>query len=119
MGAITERIIDILRDGGFDAVYPSVKQGECREPYIVVKESGAVKAMNVSSERPIYTLMYYVPSERYAELEGMGNSIRETMKKVHPLVMYLGNETESFYDDTVKAHMKSVQYQGCRKIENW
>ena len=41
------------------------------------------------------------------------------MKQIFPLVMYVGNETASFYDKDKNAHMVSFQYQGCRKIENY
>ena len=116
---ILKQVKKVLKDAGFDVYYPGQHKGECKSPYIVVKADGSVQSIAVSSERPIYTIMCYVPNLMYTELEDMGNKARETLRKVFPLVMYVGNETPSVYDETVKAHMVSFQYQGCRKIINW
>lgn len=116
---VLKQIRDVLRDAGFDVYYPGQHRGECKSPYIVVKADGSVREITVSSERPIYTIMCYVPPLKYSELEDMGNVARDVLRKVFPLVMYVGNETPSVFDDTVKAHMISFQYQGCRKIINW
>ncbi len=99
--------------------------------YIVIKTDGTITEPVVSSERPIYTVMCYVPQNNYSRLESFVEETKRKMKNVFPLVMYIGkknvfplvmyigNETPSFYDEEIKAHMISFQYQGCRKLENW
>lgn len=118
MKTILEQIYDVLRDDGTPVFFPEQKTGECLEPYIVIKTEGTIKPLIVSSERPIYTIMCYVPKNNYRTLEKLVTETKEKMRALYPLLMYEGNETPSFYDDNVKAHMISFQYLNCRKIIN-
>lgn len=115
---IIKQIFDVLKEDGTDVYFPMQKQDECKNKYIVVKMDGVNPTMNVSSERPIYTIMCYVPKNNYTMLEGFIKETKDKLKKLYPLIEYAGNETPSFYDDDVKAHMISFQYQGIRKILN-
>jgi predicted DNA-binding protein (UPF0278 family) len=118
--SIIKTIRDVLeQDGETDVFFPSQHKGECLKEYIVVKADGTITEAVVSSERPIYTVLCYVPENQYSRLETFVAETKQKMKEVFPLVMYIGNETPSFYDDDVKGHMISFQYQGCRKLKNW
>lgn len=117
--SILSNIRDAIQDDGIDCFYPSQHVGKCTKEYVVVKTGGTVSETNVSSERPVYTIMCYVPANKYSRLESMIYDVKQSMKKVFPLVRYVGNETASFYDEDVDAHMISFQYQGCRKVTNW
>lgn len=116
---VSKQIYDLLKQNNFDVYFPSQHKGECISKYAVIKHDGAYQPLTVSSERPIYTIMCYVPEQSYSELESFVLEIKRTMKNIFPLVMYLGNETPSYYDDSVKGHMISFQYYGARKIKNW
>lgn len=116
--SILKQIRDVLESDGTEVYFPSQHKGECTKEYIVVKADGAINETVVSSERPLYTLLCYVPEDEYSKLETFVYETKQKMKAMFPTVMYAGNETQSFYDDTVKGHMISFQYQGCRKIEN-
>lgn len=117
--SILKTIRDELEKDGTSVFFPTQHKGECLKEYIVVKVDGAVSEQTVSSERTLYTILCYVPENNYSRLEELVRETKAKMKKVFPLVMYVGNETPSFYDSDIKAHMISFQYQGCRKIENW
>lgn len=117
--SILKQIADIIKADKTKVCFPSQSEGECLQEYVVVKYGGAVDAGNVSSERPIYTIMCYVPQNKYSRLEDFVFETKKKMKKLFPLLSYIGNETPSFYDDKLKAHMISFQYQGIRKKENW
>lgn len=119
MSNVLKQIRDVLEKDGTDVYFPSQHEGECIKEYIVVKYDGAVDEIVVSSERPIYTIMCYVPQNEYSRLESFIQETKEKMRGIFPLVMYAGNQTPSFYDDSVKGHMISFQYEGCRKIKNW
>lgn len=116
--SVLKQIYDCLKENGVDVYFAGQHEGECIKKYTVIKKGGATTEYNVSAERPLYTIMCYVPKHNYSELENYVLEIKKHMKNVYPLVMYLGNETDSFYDETVKGNMVSFQYQGCRKIEN-
>lgn len=108
----------VLTSDGTPVFFPGQHKGECKKEYIVIKYDGAVDLEFVSSERPIYTIMCYVPENNYSRLESFVFETKQKMKRCFPLVMYGGNETPSYYDDGVKAHMISFQYLGVRKISN-
>jgi hypothetical protein len=116
---VSKQIYDLLKQNNFDVYFPSQHKGECISKYVVIKHDGVYQPLTVSSERPIYTIMCYVPEQNYSELESFVLDVKRTMKNIFPLVMYAGNETSSYYDDNIKSHMVSFQYYGVRKIENW
>lgn len=116
MSILTE-IRDTLSEDGTDVYFPEQHKGECIKEYIVVKGSGTV-SLTVSSEFALYTIILYVPKNKYSRLEDFKMETKQKMKQLYPKLMYIGNETETFYDDSVKGHMTSFQYQNCRKIEN-
>ena len=117
--SILKEVRKTLSSDGTEVYFPSQHEGECLNEYIVVKVSDAIDEIEVSSERPIYTLMLYVPKNRYSDLEDMLNETKIKMKQLFPTLRYVGNQTDSFYDDNVKGHMISIQYERCRKKENW
>lgn len=113
--SIIKQMYDALK--GYDDVYfPSQHKGNCTKPYYVVKMDGATTEMNISSERPLFSVLCYVPRNKYSYLETMRDNAKKAMKALFPMLMYAGNETMSFYDEDIDAHMISFQYQACRKI---
>lgn len=115
--SVIQKIYDSLKEQGFDAYFPGQKKGECTRKYVVVKDDGGVEVVGISSERPIYTIMCYVPENKYSLMGTYKLEVKEAMRKLYPMVMYAGNETPSYYDSNVKGHMVSFQYYGIRKIK--
>lgn len=112
-----QEIYDLLKDSGFDVFYPGQHIGECTSPYIVIKYDGAMESLIVSSDRPIYTIMCYVPYNMYSSFVQYVYDAKNVLKKLYPGIQYSGNETGSVYDEDVKGYMVSFMYQGVRKIE--
>lgn len=119
MDNILKQIYDCLNDGTIKIYFPTQHKGECLEPYIVIKYGGAVELYTVSSERPVYTIMIYVPNDMYSSLENIMFETKQKLKKLYPLIQYNGNETPSFYDEDVNGNTISVDYVGIRKLVNW
>lgn len=115
--SVIKQIYDCLKDNGFDVYFPGQYKGECLNPYVVVKQSGSIDTITVSSERPMYDLMVYAPENNYSMLEQIVYDMKQCLKKLYPMITYSGNETSAYYDDEKKAHMISVQYYGIRKVE--
>ena len=61
--------------------------------------------------------MCYVPKDAYSELEPFVASVKQSMKKLMPMLKPNGIQTPSYYDDTYKAHMVSVSYTNYKKVE--
>ena len=112
---IWEQIYKHLESEGFTVHSPKQKMGECVEPYLVVKDTGASSAMSVSSTWKTFDILCYVPASKYRTLNGYVESVKKAMDKLFPLLQPTHFETPSFEDTDVKAHMISVQYQNIRR----
>lgn len=105
-----------LKQNGFEVYSPGQKSGECKSPYIVVKNNGQIKLSGVSTGRDLYLIMIYVPNNKYSILESLVNNVKDVMKSLKPMIVFDGTQTPSFYDDKVKAHMISLQYRNYKKL---
>lgn len=105
-----------LKEAGFDVYSPGTKVGECTEEYIVVKNDGSSKHPTVSSDNDLYAVMCYVPKENYSRLEPMVQEVKKAMKGLEPMILPYGSQTPSYYDDSYKAHMISIEYKNYKKI---
>lgn len=105
-----------LKKAGFDVYSPGTKVGECTKEYIVVKNDGSSKHPTVSSDNDLYAVMCYVPKENYSRLEPMVQEVKKAMKGLEPMILPYGSQTPSYYDDSYKAHMISIEYKNYKKI---
>lgn len=105
-----------LKKEGFDVYSPGQHQGECTSPYVVVKDMGVSQFVTFSSNRALYDIMCYVPKDHFSQLEPFVHKLKSSMSKMYPMIRPAHYETPSFYDDTVKGHMISVQYINYRKF---
>ena len=105
-----------LKKAGFVVYSPGTKVGECTEEYIVVKNDGSSKHPTVSSDNDLYAVMCYVPKESYSRLEPMVQEVKNAMKGLEPMILPYGSQTPSYYDDSYKAHMISIEYKNYKKI---
>ena len=105
-----------LKKEGFEIYPPSTKVGECESEYLVVKNNGLTKHASFSTNVELYTVMCYVPKEMYSTLESFVQRVKYAMKKLEPMILPYGSQTPSYYDDSVKAHMVSVEYKNYKKI---
>ena len=113
--SVYEKAFDNLKENNIDVYPPSTHEGECTSPYVVLKDAGASKAMTYSSQYVLYDMMCYVPGNRYTDLQTYVDKCKEAMAGVYPMLMPTGLETSSFYDDTVKGWMVSVEYRNNRR----
>lgn len=105
-----------LKNNEFDVYMPGTKSGECLEQYVVVKNDGLSRIAGISSNFALYAIMCYSPQRKYSELETFVENVKRCMKDLEPMFVPTGLETSSFYDDSVKAHMISIQYRNSRKM---
>ena len=115
MASIIKQMYDVLAEYE-DVFFPSQHKGNCISPYYVVKMDGATAETSISSERPLFSVLCYVPRNKYSYLEIMRDNAKKAMRTLFPMLMYVGNETSSIYDEDIDGHMISFQYQACRKI---
>lgn len=105
-----------LERAGFKTYPPGIKLGECTSEYIVVKNDGSTRHAGVSTDDDLYAVMCYVPKMQYSTLEPLVQRIKRTMKGLEPMIVPYGSQTPSYYDDSLKAHMVSIEYVNYKKM---
>jgi hypothetical protein len=105
-----------LKKVGFDVYSPGVKVGECTNEYIVIKNDGSSKHTSFSTDVDMYAVMCYVPKDKYSQLEPLVQRVKEKMKELEPMIFPYGTQTPSYYDDSYKAHMISIEYKNYKKL---
>lgn len=105
-----------LEASGFDVYPPATKVGECTSQYIVVKNDGSTRHTGISTDDDLYAVMCYVPKSLYSTLEPMVQAVKRAMKELEPMILPYGSQTPSYYDDSYKAHMVSIQYKNYKKL---
>lgn len=109
---VWECIMDAMKAHSVEAYPPATKNGECIHEYVVIKQDGGSQYQSFSTEAHYYTLLLYVPRNKYASLERFKKEVKDVVATdLYPLLMPTGLETPDFYDDTFKAHMVSIQYR--------
>lgn len=117
--AAASRIQDIylhLKEKGFEVYFPAQKVGECLSSYVVVKDATTSQYLQYSSTVTYYDIMCYIPKDHFSDLEPFVEEVKLAMKDLIPMIKPTHSQTQSFYDDSVKGHMISIQYKNYRKI---
>lgn len=105
-----------LKNQGFDVYSPGIKTGECVSEYVVVKNDGSSKHTSFSTDVDLYAVMCYVPKNKYSSLEPLVQRVKNAMKRLEPMIKPYGTQTPSYYDDSYKAHMVSIEYKNYKKL---
>lgn len=105
-----------LAKEGFEVYSPGTKVGECTSPYLVVKNDGSSKHPTISSDVDLYAVLCYVPKNGYSTLEPLVQMVKKSMKGLEPMIKPYGSQTPSYYDDSLKAHMISIEYKNYKKL---
>lgn len=101
-----------LKNKGFDVYAPAQHTGVCKKKYVVVKSSEQLKLDDYSITRFFYTILCYVPKDEYSILELFVESVKKALDELQDRIKieFTGSQAQSYYDETVKAHMVSFQY---------
>lgn len=105
-----------LENAGFEVYPPGTKVGDCTSEYIVVKNDGSARHTGISTDDDFYAVMCYVPKNKYSALEPMVQKVKREMKGLEPMIVPYGSQTPSYYDDSFKAHMVSIEYVNYKKM---
>ena len=105
-----------LKNDGFEVYFPAQKVGECISPYVVVRDATTSRYLDYSSTVTYYDLLCYIPKDHFSQLEPFVEMVKESMRGLVPMILPTHTQTQSYYDDSIKAHMISVLYKNYRKI---
>ena len=109
-------IFSHLKSQGYDVHSPGMKTGECTSEYLVVKNDGSSKHLSFSTNVDLYAILCYVPKNRYSSLEPLVQRVKNSMRELEPMILPYGSQTPSYYDDSLKAHMVSIEYKNNKKL---
>lgn len=112
---VWEQLYKHLKEKGFEVYAPGEKLGDCERPYLVVMIDTGAKHISFSTDQDYYTILCYVPYSQYSKLERLILSVKEAMVDLKPMLRSNGYRSPSFADDTIKAHMVSLQYYNYKK----
>lgn len=105
-------IFETLSKNGIEVFPPATKIGECKKPYVVLKQDGASQIKSYSSEYVYYRFMLYVPRNKYSELSIFEKDIKKILdENLYPLIMPAGQTETDYYDDNYNAHMRAFLYR--------
>lgn len=112
-----KKIYTYLKDKGIEVYAPAQHIGECTTKYVVVKNAG-VQGSEYSTTVGTYNIMCYVPKEQFSQLEAFVSLIKSYLKSWQntAAIRPTGLETPSFYDEEIKGHMISIQYNVYKKV---
>ena len=109
MSITWKSIYNHLTAAGFDVYSMGQHKGECKTPYLVLKQRGADLRYSVS-DRLFEILMYY-PANRYSGFAEYIDTVREAMRGLFPYCRMASDESEHYLDDEKKAYMSSLLYR--------
>lgn len=114
--SIWETIQETLENNGISAYPPGLKDGECKKEYVVVRNAGGVQVSNYSSETIYYDFLLYVPRNKYNTLDDFERRVKKVIDtELYPMLMPTGSSDPDYYDDEVKAHMRSFMYRNTKR----
>lgn len=105
-----------LKDKGFRVFFPEQHTGECTEPYVVVKTGVTTQVVSYSSTVTYYKLLCYIPKDTPSKVDEFLEQVKSSMEGLYPMIKPVHRETETFYDNSVKGYMRSVEYSNYRKF---
>lgn len=105
-----------LKSKNFNVYPPASKLGECTETYLVLKVGGSTKSSSISTNIDIYSVLIYVPQNKYSILDSIIQDVKKAMKELYPMIREYGVQTPSFFEEAIKAHMVSIDYFNYKKI---
>lgn len=114
---VWQRIITTLKDNGIAAYPPATKVGQCKEPYVVVKFAGSMKAQTYSTQKDLYNFLIYVPKNKYSQLSDYETRIRSILDvpPLFPMIMPTGQAENDYFDDNMDAHLRIITYYNYKR----
>ena len=98
-----------VRDGGYD-VYPvGGHRGECKSPYVVLRDNGAVLHQSLTGRE--FELLLYYPMDRYADFEEYIGGVKRLMNGLFPRLRLADDEQPHYLDEDVRGYMTSLIYR--------
>lgn len=114
------RAMDIykaLERNDIKVYFPGQPVGDCLFPYVIVKNDDSYKHVKMSTDRDMYAIICYVPYNKYSLLEPLVQNVKRIInKELYPMIRPYGQQMPSYFDQDIKAHYISIEYENYKKI---
>jgi len=110
-------IFNHLKAKGVDAYFIGQHEGECKSPYIVIKDdntSGQNGSNKVGSQ--LVDIIFFIPQNQFTKSIGFKSQVKAYLKELK-FLRYTGSETGTVTDDEKKALTFSVFYEIQKELE--
>lgn len=98
---------------GFESYALGQHKGECKEPYIVLRNNGSM--LGISAEQALYELLLYYPANRYSQFEEYIEKVKAAMNLLYPALKLVEPESTHYLDPDVQGYMTSLTYGVIKK----
>jgi hypothetical protein len=109
-------IMDHLQEHGYTVYAPTNAIGVVKDPYIVVTYLGSAKHPSFSTIIERYSVILFLPHRLYSELQAHQNALEDTMRKLHPHVIYDDFGGIPIYDDQMKCYQIATDYKTYKRM---
>lgn len=101
-----------LKQEGFDVYSLGQHEGECKNPYLVLRDNGVTRRQSI--EVPEYEVLLYYPMDHYSEFSGYISGVKTAMNKLFPSLKLVEDEQPHYPDSEKRAYMTSLIYRNSR-----
>lgn len=117
---VWQRTYLALKNGGIDVYPPATKNGQCKNPYVVIKKGGSMQLRTYSTQRDFYDFLIYVPREQYDILSDYEAEVKKILDSppIYPMLMPTGQTENDYYDDNMNAHLRIITYYNNVRVKH-
>ncbi len=95
------KLFEYLQDNKIDVYFVGQHQGECKKPYVVLKDDG-VNSSNGRVGKGYIDILFFIPENRFTKIKDFRKQIVDLLKEFKS-IRYAGNETGIVTDNDKKS----------------
>lgn len=108
------KLFEYLQENGIEVYFIGQKVGECKKPYVVLKDDG-VNSLEGKLGKGYIDILFFVPQNQFTKCLSFKSNVKSLLKEFKN-IKYTGNETGIVADDEKKAITFSIMYELYKKI---
>lgn len=112
-------VYDHLKKERFEVYFTGQHEGDAKTKYVVIRDGGSTKRAGLSTQTSYIELLCYVPVNNTPSIEEFVINVKNSMKKLFPMLKNTQYEQPVFLDDSNKSAMKTLQYQYNKQLIDW
>lgn len=109
-------IADHLIEHGYKVYAPTQAIGVVKEPYVVIRYLGGAKHASFSTIIERYSIIIFLPHRLYNEIQRHVQGIEDTMRKLHPRLIYDNFGGFPLYEDHMQCYLVSTDYLSYKRM---